>query len=136
MENKITRHWSAGVFLLLMLACCVNLSAQRIRVQGQITDRNGKGVPNANVFSSEKKERIDMSDEDGRYSVLADKNASLKFTCIGYEDYTVKIGNKQIIDVVLKEAVFALDEVTVISKVKNKVVPEPTDIEIKATTST
>lgn len=131
MENKITRHWSAGVFLLLMLACCVNLSAQRIRVQGQITDRNGKGVPNANVFSSEKKERIDMSDEDGRYSVLADKNASLKFTCIGYEDYTVKIGNKQIIDVVLKEAVFALDEVTVISKVKNKVVPEPTDIEIK-----
>ena len=33
--------------------------------------------------------------------------------------------------VVLKDAVIELDEVTITSKVKDKVIPEPTDIEIK-----
>ena len=74
---------------------------------------------------------LEISDEDGRYSVLAERHGSLKYTCVGYEDKTVKVGGKQIINVVLKDAVIELDEVIVISKVKDKVVPEPTDIEIK-----
>ena len=41
-----------------------------------------------------------MSDEDGRYSVLVEKNRLLKFTCVGYEDKTVKVAGKQILNVV------------------------------------
>ena len=58
-------------------------------------------------------------------------DGSLKFTCVGYEDKTVKVAGKQILNVVLKDAVIELDEVTITSKVKDKVIPEPTDIEIK-----
>ena len=32
---------------------------------------------------------IRKATEDGRYSVLVEKNGSLKFTCVGYEDKTV-----------------------------------------------
>lgn len=105
--------------------------AQRIRIQGHVTDRQGKSIPNVNIMNPETNERIEISDEDGRYSVLAEKNGALKYTCVGYEDKTVKIAGKQIVDVVLKDAVIELGEVTVVSKIKNKVVPEPTDIEIK-----
>ena len=43
----------------------------------------------------------------------------------------MKVAGKQILNVVLKDAVIELDEVTITSKVKDKVIPEPTDIEIK-----
>ena len=59
------------------------------------------------------------------------KKRILKFTCVGYEDNTVKVAGMQILNVVLIDAVIELDEVTITSKVKDKVIPEPTDIEIK-----
>ncbi|BDW78884.1 hypothetical protein BFINE_46790 [Bacteroides finegoldii DSM 17565] len=102
-----------------------------MRVQGHVTNQQGKSIPNVNIIDPVTNERIEISDEDGRYSVLAERHGSLKYTCVGYEDKTVKVGGKQIINVVLKDAVIELDEVIVISKVKDKVVPEPTDIEIK-----
>lgn len=122
----------AGIILLaIMVMFGTDVYAQRIRIQGHVTDRQGKSIPNVNIMNPETNERIEISDEDGRYSVLAEKNGALKYTCVGYEDKTVKIAGKQIVDVVLKDAVIELGEVTVVSKIKNKVVPEPTDIEIK-----
>lgn len=122
----------AGIILLaIMVMFGTDIYAQRIRIQGHVTDRQGKSIPNVNIMNPETNERIEISDEDGRYSVLAEKNGALKYTCVGYEDKTVKIAGKQIVDVVLKDAVIELGEVTVVSKIKNKVVPEPTDIEIK-----
>ena len=118
---------------MAMMLVGMDASAQRIRVQGHITNPQGKSVPNVNVLNPVNDERIEMSDEDGRYSVLVEKNGALKFTCVGYEDKTVKVAGKQILDVVLKDAVIELDEVTITSKVKDKVIPEPTDIEIKGT---
>lgn len=121
-----------GIILLaIMVMFGTDVYAQRIRIQGHVTDRQGKSIPNVNIMNPETNERIEISDEDGRYSVLAEKNGALKYTCVGYEDKTVKIAGKQIVDVVLKDAVIELGEVTVVSKIKNKVVPEPTDIEIK-----
>ena len=48
----------------------MNVSAQRIRVQGHITNPQGKSVPNVNVLNPVNDERIEMSDEDGRYLSL------------------------------------------------------------------
>ena len=90
---------------MAMLASCISVSAQRIRVQGHITNPQGKSIPNVNVLNPANDERIEMSDEDGRYSVLVDKNGSLKFTCVGYEDKTVKGDGKQILNVILRDAV-------------------------------
>ena len=109
----------------------MDVYAQRGRVQGHVTNRQWKSIPNVNVINPITNERIEISDEDGRYNVITDKSGSLKFTCIGYEDVTLKVAGKQVLNVVLKDAVIELDEVTIISKVKDKVIPEPTDIEIK-----
>lgn len=131
MKINLKRGRLIGVLFVAMMLVGMDAFAQRIRVQGHITNPQGKSVPNVNVLNPVNDERIEMSDEDGRYSVLVEKNGSLKFTCVGYEDKTVKVAGKQILDVVLKDAVIELDEVTVTSKVKDKVIPEPTDIEIK-----
>ena len=131
MKINLKRTNLTAIFLLVMMMFCTDAFSQRIRIQGHVTDRQGKSVPNVNVLNPANDERIEISDEDGRYSVIAEKNGSLKFTCVGYDDVTVKIAGKQIVDVVLKDAVIELSEVTVVSKIKNKVIPEPTDIEIK-----
>lgn len=131
MKINFKRDRLVGMLLIAMMLFGVDAYAQRIRIQGQVTDRQGKGIPNVNIMNPTTDERIEISDEDGRYSVLAEKNGSLKYTCVGYEDKTMKVAGKQILNVTLKEAVIELDEVTIIHKVKNKVVPEPTDIEIK-----
>lgn len=120
-----------GVVCLLLFILSSEVSAQRIRIQGHITNTHGKSVPDVNIIDPITNERIEISDEDGRYMVKAEKSGSLKYTCIGYEDLTVELKGRQVVNVVLKDAVFELDEVTVTSKIKDKVVPEPTDIEIK-----
>lgn len=120
-----------GILLIFLLSQSTVALAQRIRIQGHITNTHGKSVPDVNIINPITNERIEMSDEDGRYVVKAEKFGSLKYTCIGYEDKTVELKGRQIVNVVLKDAVVELDEVTITSKIKNKVVPEPTDIEIK-----
>ena len=91
MKINLKRDRLTGILLVAMMFVGMNVSAQRIRVQGHITNPQGKSVPNVNVLNPVNDERIEMSDEDGRYSVLVEKNGSLKFTCVGYEDKTVKV---------------------------------------------
>ena len=105
MKINLKRDRLTGILLVAMMFVGMNVSAQRIRVQGHITNPQGKSVPNVNVLNPVNDERIEMSDEDGRYSVLVEKNGSLKFTCVGYEDKTVKVAGKQILNVVLKTRV-------------------------------
>lgn len=117
---------------LLMLCCSLQMSGQsRIRVQGKITNSKGRGIPDVNVFKVSNDERLDMTDGGGNFSILVGRSETLKFTCIGYKEKSVKIEGQQIVNTSLEEDVVQLDEVTVVSEIKNKVIPEPTDIEIK-----
>ena len=94
MKINLKRDRLTGILLVAMMFVGMNVSAQRIRVQGHITNPQGKSVPNVNVLNPVNDERIEMSDEDGRYSVLVEKNGSLKFTCVGYEDKNSEGGRK------------------------------------------
>lgn len=94
MKINLKRDRLTGILLVAMMFVGMNVSAQRIRVQGHITNPQGKSVPNVNVLNPVNDERIEMSDEDGRYSVLVEKNGSLKFTTfitggIGHTDMKV-----------------------------------------------
>jgi len=112
-----------GALLTVMLFFGTDVvHAQFIRIQGRITNRQGKSVPYVNIINPKNNECIEISDEDGRYNLLADKNGELKFTCVGYESKTIKVAGKQIIDVILTDVVIELDEVEVVSFVKNKVI--------------
>ena len=69
MKINLKRDRLTGILLVAMMFVGMNVSAQRIRVQGHITNPQGKSVPNVKVLNPVNDERIEMSDEDGRYSV-------------------------------------------------------------------
>lgn len=129
MDMKHSRF--VGILLVAMLFSGVNVYAQLIRIQGHVTNEQGKSIPYVNIINPKNNEFIETADEEGRYNLLAEKNGQLKFTCVGYETKTIKVTDKQIVDVVLKDAVIELKEVEIVSQAVKKVVPEPTDIEIK-----
>ena len=80
---------------MAMMFVSMNVSANGSACRG-ISQTAGKKCSECKCVESVNDERIEMSDEDGRYSVLVEKNGSLKFTCVGYEDKTVKVAGKQI----------------------------------------
>ncbi|NBB29707.1 TonB-dependent receptor [Cellulophaga sp. BC115SP] len=55
-----------------------------------------------------------ITDEKGRFRVMAKKGYVLLFTYVGYESYSVTVGNATNIKVSLKQALRSLDEVVVI----------------------
>ena len=69
MKINLKRDRLIGVLLMAMMLVGMDASAQRIRVQGHITNPQGKSVPNVNVLNPVNDEQIEMSDEDGRYRV-------------------------------------------------------------------
>lgn len=104
-----------GLFLLVICALCAfDISAQARTITGTVTDEVGD--PMAGVAVLVKGTATGMStDIDGKYSVKAGKGAVLEFSYIGYMTQTITVGERSVIDVVMKEDIKALDEVVVIA---------------------
>lgn len=116
--------------LALMITASV-VCAQNIRIQGQVTS-NKRPVSGVNIIlTDEGNGSIGTTDESGNFSVIAPRNGSLKFSHVEYEEKQVEIRGRQTLNVQLKTNIVELSEVTVTSKIRKKVVPEPTDIEIE-----
>lgn len=73
---------------------------------------------------------VGLTDEDGKYSVIVPVNGILNFTCLGYDGQDIKVKGRQIIDVVLVSTAVKIQEVSVVAKIKNKVIFEPSEIEV------
>ncbi len=87
---------------------------QQKRVTGRVTDQTGAALPGVNILE---KGTINgaISDADGRYALtVASPNSVLNFSFIGYNTREVTVGAQTTIDVVLTEAVSALDEIVVV----------------------
>ena len=54
----------------------------------------------------------------------------MNFTCLGYDGQDIKVKGRQIIDVVLVSTAVKIQEVSVVAKIKNKVIFEPSEIEV------
>lgn len=126
MSNQI-KHFLSLVLLITASTLC----AQNIRIQGKVTS-NKQPVSGVNIINTaEGNGSIGTTDESGNFSVIAPRNGTLKFSHVGYEEKNVEIRGRQTLNVQLKTNVVELSEVTVTSKIKKKVIPEPTDIEIE-----
>jgi TonB-linked SusC/RagA family outer membrane protein len=98
-----------AVFLLTT----ANAFAQ-IEVKGYVRDNDGEPVPGATVIISGTDVGA-VTDINGRYTIsINSPDASLFFTCIGYDDVTEKVSGRTVIDVVLTESVDALEESVVV----------------------
>jgi len=87
--------------------------AQTIKVTGQVTDaQTGEPVAFANLMVVGTTTGT-ATDIDGVYSINADKNASIIFSMIGYEDITVAVNGKAIVDVKMNPSTTFLEEAVV-----------------------
>lgn len=83
-------------------------------VTGTVTDENGKPIQSVSVtvpgtpFGT-------VTDQKGQYSLAGvPENAKIVFTSVGFEQFTVGINGRTVIDVVLKAEIKSLDETVVI----------------------
>lgn len=122
--------------ILLLLACLLTLgmTAQEvIRVTGKVISKD-KNVPliGVNVVDPSTDRLLTTTDADGRFATNVLANGSLRFSMIGAEAITVKVKNRDYIEVLLLEKDINLGEAVVSAKrITDKIMPEYTTIEIK-----
>lgn len=119
------------LLFVLLLTSSLAMYAQKSRIQGKILDEQKRPLAGALVVDKETNEVLGASDDDGNYSVLVSKNQLLVFESIGCADKEVNVKGRQVINVTLEAEAVKLPDVEIVSKVTTKVIPEPTEIEIK-----
>lgn len=106
----MTRFFLLG---MLMMSAVITM-AQNQTVNGKITDEKGLALPFVNISVKGTLQGV-VADNNGNYTLeVADKNATMVFSFIGYSSQEIEINGKTTIDVVLKEDLMGLDEVIVV----------------------
>lgn len=135
MKKNIFSAIGCRLFLFVVsvafLFCGETVAQDNIRVRGHVVSDEGKPVEDVAVSVVETGLTVGVTDSDGAYVVVCPRDAKLVFSCIGFNDETVDVKGRLKIDVTMISSVQELEEVVVKVKVKNKVLPEPTDIEMK-----
>ena len=86
----------------------------RLWAKGKVMDEAGNPLPGVNVII--KGSTIGtVADIDGRFSIWCSRGDSLHFSMVGYESVVLAVKDTMSMEVVMKEAVEALDEVVVVS---------------------
>ena len=88
--------------------------AQNKQVSGTVTGQDGSPVIGATVVV-EGTTLGTSTDMQGKYTLAAPANGTLLISFIGYEDAKVAIGGKTTVNVTLKEASKAIDNVIVVA---------------------
>ena len=91
----------------------MTVNAQSMKVTGTVTDDNNDPVIGAYVKVKGSTKGA-VTDLDGRYTIEADKNATLVISYVGMTNQEVKVGNRSQIDVTMKNDANDLNEVVVI----------------------
>lgn len=118
--GKIMKQIARYMLLILVAAVAsFSLFAQdKMSVKGKVTDAAGEPVPGAVVMLEGNISTAAMTDEKGQYSLTftigAGQKARLSVNCMGYQDQTVDIGNRSVIDITLTEDNELLDESVVV----------------------
>ena len=98
------------LFILLLIAFAAG--AQNVNVSGKVTDSSGGPLPGVFVQQSGTSNAV-STDNAGRYTISVPPQSSLLFSCIGYQDTSVQLYDRTVIDVVMQEDTQALDEIIV-----------------------
>lgn len=114
MKNKLIKHFSIVSFILMIL-CVQNIMAQKRTVSGIVTDSKNEPLIGVNVTIKNASTTGTITDIDGKYSLeIPSGNSVLVFSYIGYSTQEVKVSNRLVVDIVLKDDMQALEEVVVV----------------------
>ena len=98
---------------IILKISCNSQSSQSRKISGTVKDQNGESVIGANV--SVKGTTIGtITDIDGNFILEVPENVVIQISYIGYITQEISLGNKEHLDVLLKEDLQSLDEIVVI----------------------
>ena len=120
------------MLLLALSVCAIGVMAQTMRVSGVVLKTDTKEpLVGVNVVDVSTDRLLTTTDMDGRFATNALANGKLRFTMVGAKAVTVKVNNRNFIEVLMEEDSKHLGEATVKAKrITDKVMPEHTVIEI------
>lgn len=111
---KNFRRIVTSIFLLIFLQFCyVNSYAQNMAVSGEVTDAGGGFLPGVSV--SVKGSNIGtITNENGKYTLNVQRNATLVFSFVGMKTEEVSVGGRRTINLRMTDESEVLDEVVVV----------------------
>lgn len=110
--NKII--FKIALALTIALTYSFTLDAQTKRITGIVMGTDGKPLSGITVIISGTSKGV-VTDEKGQYSIRADADNVLLFTCLGYKDVSERVENRTRINAVMHESTEQLDETVVIA---------------------
>ena len=121
------------IVILAMLLGLPSAAQEVMRVTGKIVSKEKKmPLYGVNVTDVPTGRKMATSDEDGRFAIDVRSNTTLRFSMVGAKPASVKVKHQNYLEVELEEEDMFLGEAVVAAKrITDKVMPEPTDIEIK-----
>lgn len=124
------------VLLLFVTSLGALAQSEIIRVTGKVVDsKKGEPLGFVNVTDMETKRLVAQTNVDGRFSVNVHANTTLRFSMIGAEVMSVKLRGRDSLMVQMIMTDVALGTVeTVAKRVVNRVIVEPTPMEIVGNT--
>ena len=131
---KILANRISGILLTVLFLAIGSFlfeaSAQDIRIQGKITDiATGEPIAAVNVIYDGYV--LTYSDIDGNYSCTVPRDAELIFYSGQHEETTIKVNNRQIINVQMQILTIELSEAVVTASYGNTTVyVEPSDLQL------
>ena len=120
------------MLLFALSVCAISVMAQTIRVSGVVLKKDTKDpLIGVNVVDVSTDRLLATTDLDGRFAANVLANGKLRFTMVGAKAVTMKVNNRNFLEVIMEEESHHLGEATVKAKrIKDKVIPEQTTIEI------
>lgn len=117
MKSIVKTLWVTFLFLFALphLYAAPTATDQEIQIKGKVIDALNEGMPGVNVLIKGTS-RGTITDVNGNYTIaVANKNAILIFSFIGYTDQEMVVGKQTVIHVQLKEDFQNLEEVVVVA---------------------
>lgn len=103
------------VLFALLLSLFSSNAQQKVTITGSVKDKDGVGLDAATVVLKTGKVGV-ITNPNGTYSITissSDISSALVFSYLGKVDKVVAIGSKRVIDVVLEDSEFVLEEAVV-----------------------
>jgi TonB-linked SusC/RagA family outer membrane protein len=115
--NKCINKKQFLILLLLTGLLYVQTYAQQsIRISGSVYDNMNELLPGVNVTVRGSMRGGTTTDDRGEYTLTVPGDSTvLVFSSVGYQTQEVKVGNRRVITVILKEEIEDLGEITVVA---------------------
>ena len=113
-DIKLLGNKLKSILMAVVLLSLTSMAmAQKVTVQGTVTDQNGETVIGAAILEKGTSNGT-VTDFDGKYTLKVEKGATLVFSYIGYITEEFVANSDQTFNLVMKEDTYTLEEVVAV----------------------